>query len=76
MLQPAAQGRPAGPPPAVAVTHIRNGEQVKQVIGQPGPRSEQERMEEVRAIAGHAGVDEAALTRGAMYSEIIRAVHS
>jgi hypothetical protein len=38
-----------------AVTDIRNGEQVKQLTRQPGPRSEQERMEEVRAIAarGH-----------------------
>ena len=44
------------------------------MIGQPGPRSERERMEEVRAIAGRAGVDEAAVRRGAPYSEIIQAV--
>ena len=57
-----------------AVTDIHNGEQVKQLIGQPGPRSEQERMEEVRAIAGRAGVNEAAVRRGAPYSEIVQAV--
>jgi hypothetical protein len=57
-----------------AVTDIRNGEEVKQLIGQPGPRSEQERMQEVRAIAVRAGVDVAAVRRGAPYSEIVQAV--
>jgi hypothetical protein len=57
-----------------AVGDIRNGEQVKQLIGQPGPRSEQERIEEVRAIAGRTGIDEAAVKRSAAYSEIVQAV--
>lgn len=57
-----------------AVTDIRNGEQVKQLTGQPGPRSEQDRMDEVRAIASRAGIDETAVKRGATYSEIVKAV--
>ena len=57
-----------------AVTDIRNGEQVKPLTRQPGPRSEQERMEEVRAIAGRADIDEAAVKRGATYTEIVQAV--
>jgi hypothetical protein len=57
-----------------AVTDIRNGEQVKKLTGQPGPRTEQERMEELRAIASRAGLDEAAVKRGASYTEIVQAV--
>jgi hypothetical protein len=39
-----------------AVTDIRNGEQVKKLTRQPGPRTEQERMEELRTIASRAGL--------------------
>jgi hypothetical protein len=74
MLQPPRRADRLARRLRFAVTDIRNGEQVKQVIGQPGPRSERERMEEVRAIAGRAGVDEAVVRRGASYSEIIQAV--
>jgi hypothetical protein len=70
----AAQGRPPGPPSPVRRHRLRNGEQVKQLTGQLGPRSERERMEEVRAIAGRAGIDEAAVKRGATYTEIVQAV--
>jgi hypothetical protein len=72
MLQPPRRADRLARRLRFAVTDIRNGEQVKQVIGQPGPRSERERMEEMRAIAGRAGVDEAAVRRGAPYSEIIQ----
>ena len=57
-----------------AITDVRNGEQVKQLTGQPGPHSEQERMDEVRAIAKRAGIDEAAVRRGATYTEIVKTV--
>ncbi len=74
MLQPPRRANRLTRRPRFAVTDIRNGEQVKQLTGQPGPHSEQERMQEVRAIAARAGIAEAAVGRGAPYSEIVQTV--
>ena len=56
-----------------AVTDVRNGEEVKRITGQPGPRSEQERLEEIRAIATRADIEEAGVSRGPGYREIVQA---
>ena len=74
MLQPPGRADRLGRRLRFAATDIHNGEQVKQLIEQPGPRPEQERMDEVRAIAKRAGIDEAAVRRGATYTEIVKAV--
>jgi hypothetical protein len=58
----------------LAITDVRNGEQAKQLTGQPGPRSEKERIDEIQAIATRAGLDEAALKGRVTYSEVVRAV--
>jgi hypothetical protein len=52
-----------------AVTDIRNGEEAKEVIGQPGPRPRQDRLEEVRAIAAGAGIAESSVRSGAGYGK-------
>ncbi len=59
-----------------AVTDIRSGEETKRLIGQTGPRSEQDRMDQLRDIARRAGVAESALKRGALYSEIVKTAGS
>lgn len=56
-----------------AVTDIRNGEEVKQITGQEGPRPERERIAEICAIAGRAGIDGAVVSRGPGYKEIVQA---
>lgn len=55
-----------------AMTDIRSGEETKRLIGQTGPRSEQERIDQVRDIAARAGVAESVLKRRAAYSEIVK----
>jgi len=55
MLQPLGRADRLARRLRFVVTDIRNGEQVKHLIGQPGPRYEQERMDEVRAIAARPG---------------------
>jgi hypothetical protein len=52
---------------------IRNGEAAKRLILKPGPRSEEERMSELRAIAARAGLQDNALGKrpGVGYGEIV-----
>jgi hypothetical protein len=58
----------------LAIADIRNGEQARQLTGQAGPRSAQERIDEIHRIAARAGVEDTALKGKAGYSEIIKAV--
>ena len=46
-----------------AAEDIRNGENVKELIGETGPRSKQERMDQVHDVAKRAGVNEATAAR-------------
>jgi hypothetical protein len=52
MLQPLRRTEHLTPPPAVRVTDIRNGEELKRITAQPEPRPEQERKEESRTLVG------------------------
>lgn len=58
----------------LAITDVRNSEQAKQLTGQLGTRTEQERINEIHAIAARAGIDEAVLKGKVSYTEIVRAV--
>ena len=58
----------------LALADVRNGEQVKQLTGQPGPRSQQERINQIHDIASLAGLGTEALKGNAAYSEIVKAV--
>jgi hypothetical protein len=57
-----------------AIEDIKNGERARKLTGQTGPRTEEERIEQIRAIAARAGLHSAALSKRAAYSEIIQAV--
>lgn len=56
-----------------AVTDIRNGEEVKEITRQPGPRPRQERLDEVKAVAARAGIDGTSVSRGVGYKEVVQA---
>jgi hypothetical protein len=58
----------------LAVRDINYGEDAKAITGEAGPRTREERIEGVRAIARTCGLDETAATRSAGYKEIIKAV--
>ena len=51
MLQPPQRAERLARRLRFAVTDIRNGEEVKEITGLPGPRPKQDRIQEVRAIA-------------------------
>jgi hypothetical protein len=73
MLQPHARTERLARRLRFAITDIRNGEEVKELTGQPGPRPQQERIDEIRAIAARAGIGEASVSRGPGYKEIVQA---
>lgn len=54
-----------------AAVDIRNGEQAKTMVGTVGPRSEEERLNQVRELAERAGIDPAGAVRKAGYREIV-----
>jgi len=56
-----------------AATDIRGGEEAKRLIGATGPKTEAERLDEVRALARRRGVDEKTAVKPARYSEIVKA---
>jgi hypothetical protein len=56
-----------------AIEDIRNSERARKLAGQTGPRTEKERIDQIRDIADRAGLDAAALKERATYSEIIQA---
>jgi hypothetical protein len=55
----------------LAAVDMRAGEKVKKLIGSPGPRSEQERLDDLRKIAAAAKVDEKAAVKLVSYGEIV-----
>lgn len=73
MLQPPQRSERLARRLRFAVTDIRNGEEVKEITRQPGPRPKQDRIDEVRAIAVRAGIAEDSVSRGAGYKEIVQA---
>jgi len=73
LLQPDAQDDRLERRLRLAADDIRNGEQMKELLRQTGPRSEQERMDQVREIARSAGLGVARATKKASYYEIVRA---
>jgi hypothetical protein len=56
-----------------AAVDIKAGEDVKDLINHPGPRSRQERVDQLRSIARHGGVDEREALKRPGYSEIVKA---
>lgn len=56
-----------------AAQDIRGGEEAGRLIGAPGPKSEEERLAEVRALARRRGIDEKAAVRTVRYGEIVKA---
>ena len=58
----------------LAIDDVRNGEQARQLTGQQGPRSKQDRLDQIAAIAARAGLDEQALKNRVSYTEIVKAV--
>jgi hypothetical protein len=73
MLQPTSRTERVLRRLRLASNDIRNGERAKQLMGMTGPRSEQERIDEIRGIARRAGADETKAVRGTSYWEIVNA---
>jgi hypothetical protein len=71
MLRPASRPERVARRLRFAMVDIRQGEEVKRLIGKVGPRSGQERLEEVRDIARRAGVAEAEVIPRLGYKEIV-----
>ncbi|MBQ0906959.1 hypothetical protein [Micromonospora sp. U21] len=55
-----------------ATLDIRGGEAMKKLLGATGPKTEAERLDEVRAIARRRGVPEAAAVKAPGYAEIVK----
>jgi hypothetical protein len=53
---------------------VRQREQARRLISQPGPRTEQECLDEIRDIAKRGGLDDVALKGKATYTEIVQTV--
>ena len=58
----------------VAADDIRNGERARAITGDKGPKTREQRLDEVGQIAEKCGIDGRAATTRATYSEIIQAV--
>jgi hypothetical protein len=58
----------------LAIADIRNGEQARKLTGQLGPRTAQERIDEIHTSARRAGIEQAALKDKPGYSEIVKTV--
>jgi hypothetical protein len=54
-----------------AAVDIRNGEQAKVLTGTAGPRSKEERLDELRDLAKRAGADPADAVRNVGYREVV-----
>ena len=55
----------------LAAVDIRNGEQAKTLVGTVGPRSEEERLNQLRNLAAQAGADPTDAVRKVGYWEIV-----
>lgn len=58
----------------LAKEDVRQREEARHLIGQPGPRTEQECLDEIRDIAQRGGLDEVALKGRATYTGIVKIV--
>ena len=58
----------------LAIADIGNGEKARQLTGQSAPRTVQERIDEIYAIANRVGIDATGLKKPAGYTEIIKTV--
>ena len=76
MLHPASRTDRVARRLRLATSDIRNGEEAKRLTGKAGPRSEQERIDQVRGIAEGAGVDGAEAVCKTGYRAIVKAASS
>jgi hypothetical protein len=76
MLQPASRPGRVARRLRFAMVDIRNSEEAKRLTGTVGPRSEPDRIDEVRDIARRAGVKETEAVRRVGYKEIVNAAGS
>lgn len=76
MLQPARRADRVSRRLRFATNDIRNGEDAKRLIDKVGPRSERERIDQVRDIAKRAGVQDGEAVRKVGYWEIVKAASS
>ena len=58
----------------LAKEDIHQREQARELIGQPGPRTEEECLQEIRDIAKRASLDDAALKGKSTYTAIVQTV--
>jgi hypothetical protein len=73
MLQPRRRAERIARRLRLATDDIRNNEQARRLAGMPGPRSEHERLDQVREIADRAGVAKDEALRRLGYREIVEA---
>jgi hypothetical protein len=76
MLQPARRTDRLARRLRLAASDVRSNEQAKKLTGKVGPRSEAQRLEEIRSIASRSGVAEAEAVRKVGYGEIVRSAGS
>jgi hypothetical protein len=74
LLQPPQRNERLGRRFRLAIADIRNGEQARKLTGRPGPRTAQERIDQIYAIARRAGIEDRELKAGAGFSGIIKTV--
>lgn len=74
LLEPPRRADRLGRRLRLAIDDVRNGEQARDLTGQQGPRSKQERLDQITAIASRAGLDDASLRGKLSYTEIVRTV--
>ncbi|GIH19165.1 hypothetical protein Raf01_73370 [Rugosimonospora africana] len=55
-----------------AASDIRNGEKVKELVGHVGPRTKDDRLDDLRGIARREGIDEGSAVKRVTYEEIVR----
>ena len=73
MLQPPRRAERITRRLQFAVTDIRNGEEAKEIVQQPGPRTKQDRLDQVRAIAIGGGISWNSVKSGSGYKDIVQA---
>jgi hypothetical protein len=56
-----------------AVSDIRHGEDARAITGQAGPRTKQERLDQIAGIGSRSGLDPRLMSRAAGYQEIVDA---
>jgi hypothetical protein len=71
MLQPASRTDRLCRRLQLAASDVSNNEQAKKLTGAAGPRSEEQRLDEIRSIARRWGVAEAEAVRKVGYGEIV-----